>query len=178
MATTASAIETQHPEFTEKDPDWIVMEDGHAGERKIKSRGSVYLPTTSGQRALGLGTGKEGQALYDAYITRATYPTILKDTANALVGQSPGTVVGEITRLASTRRGGSLNATSSRLTSNYNASRYRCHAWPSSAGRQVSSTTNTTTSRYSTTSRTRTSRPQSLSERVPVGAASAATEKS
>jgi hypothetical protein len=92
--TAATEISSQHPDFTEKDPDWVVMEDGHAGERKIKSRGSVYLPTTSGQRALGLGqTGagssaknNEGQALYDAYITRANYPTILKDTANALVG--------------------------------------------------------------------------------------------
>lgn len=83
-------ISQQHPEFQLRDPDWVVMDDGHQGERKVKSRGSVYLPTTSGQRALGLGsngtTAKEGQALYDAYITRANYPTILKDTANALVG--------------------------------------------------------------------------------------------
>lgn len=86
MANAASAIETEHPEFTDKNPDWIVMEDGTKGERKIKSRGSTYLPTTSGQRALGLGAGKEGQALYDAYITRANYPTVLKDTGNALVG--------------------------------------------------------------------------------------------
>jgi len=90
MATVATQIETQHPEYVEKNPDWILIEDGHEGERKIKQRTTVYLPTTSGQRALGLGkTGNvsnEGQALYDAYITRANYPPILKDTANALVG--------------------------------------------------------------------------------------------
>lgn len=92
--TAATEISARHPDFTEREPDWIVQADGHAGERKIKSRGSVYLPTTSGQRALGLGaTGSgssaknnEGQALYDAYITRANYPSLLKDTANALVG--------------------------------------------------------------------------------------------
>lgn len=91
MANEQSAIQSQHPEFVKKQPDWIVMEDAHEGERKIKERGSLYLPTTSGQRALGLGNNaagvaNEGQALYDAYIIRANYPTILKETANALVG--------------------------------------------------------------------------------------------
>jgi len=62
------------------------MEDGHAGERRIKERSTVYLPTTSGQRALGMGTNQEGAALYASYLIRANYPTILKDTANALVG--------------------------------------------------------------------------------------------
>jgi len=91
MANATSDIQQEHPDFQTRNADWIVMEDGHEGERVIKSRGSVYLPTTSGQRALGLGNDgagkpKEGQALYDAYIIRANYPTILKDTANALVG--------------------------------------------------------------------------------------------
>ncbi|MCK5549932.1 MAG: DUF4055 domain-containing protein [Hyphomicrobiaceae bacterium] len=103
MATVATQIETQHPEYAEKNPDWVLVEDGHDGERKIKQRTFVYLPSTSGQRALGLnlptqralaggGTGRssadknEGQELYDAYLIRANYPPILKDTANALVG--------------------------------------------------------------------------------------------
>ncbi|MCK5496029.1 MAG: DUF4055 domain-containing protein [Hyphomicrobiaceae bacterium] len=94
MVTAASAIETEHPDFTQARPDWQLVQDGHEGERKVKSRGSFYLPTTSGQRALGLGstgsgskaTNNEGQALYDAYILRANYPSLLKDTANALVG--------------------------------------------------------------------------------------------
>lgn len=87
MATNAPTdISTQHPDYTEADKDWVVMEDGHGGERKVKERGSVYLPTTSGQRALGIESGKEGAALYEAYICRANYPPLLKDTANALVG--------------------------------------------------------------------------------------------
>ncbi|GAF87312.1 unnamed protein product, partial [marine sediment metagenome] len=45
-------IETRHPDFVVKDKDWIVMEDGHEGERRVKERTTVYLPTTSGQRAL------------------------------------------------------------------------------------------------------------------------------
>lgn len=91
MATSTSDIQSEHPDFTKILPEWVIQEDGHEGERKIKSRVNVYLPTTSGQRALGLGNDaggkpKEGQALYNAYIIRANYPTILKDTANALVG--------------------------------------------------------------------------------------------
>lgn len=83
---TPTDISTRHPDFVVKDKDWIVMEDGHAGESKIKERGTVYLPTTSGQRALGIASGQEGAELYAAYLIRANYPTILKDTANALVG--------------------------------------------------------------------------------------------
>lgn len=87
MPTNAPTdISTQHPDFTEADKDWVLMEDGHAGERKVKERGSVYLPTTSGQRALGIESGKEGAELYAAYLCRANYPPLLKDTANALVG--------------------------------------------------------------------------------------------
>ncbi len=87
MATNAPTdISPRPPQYTDADKDWGVMEDGHAGERKVKERASVYLPTTSGQRALGIESGKEGAALYEAYICRANYPPLLKDTANALVG--------------------------------------------------------------------------------------------
>ena len=89
--TTPNDIEQHHPQYDYRAPDWTLIEDGYEGERRIKLRGEVYLPMTSGQIALGAGTGangkpKEGQQLYDAYKMRANYPAILKDTANALVG--------------------------------------------------------------------------------------------
>ncbi len=90
MATVSNDIEQTHPQYDRKLPDWTIMADGYEGETKIKNRASVYLPTTSGQRALGLGssgaTVNEGQELYNAYIKRANYPALVRDIANALVG--------------------------------------------------------------------------------------------
>lgn len=90
MATVANDIESTHPDYDAIVPDWQLVSDGYKGERAIKQRSSVYLPTTSGQRALGLGktggTFNEGQELYNAYLLRANYPALVRDIANALVG--------------------------------------------------------------------------------------------
>lgn len=91
MATASPTdIEQRHPQYEYREPDWRKVEDGYEGERRIKQKGEIYLPATSGQLALGMGfngaTKKDGQALYDAYKLRANYPSLLKDTANALVG--------------------------------------------------------------------------------------------
>jgi len=90
MATVANDIEQTHPDYDRKKPDWDLVDDGYEGEARIKQRGSFYLPVTSGQRALGLGksgaTTNEGQLLYDSYLTRANYPSLVRDIANALVG--------------------------------------------------------------------------------------------
>jgi Domain of unknown function (DUF4055) len=91
MATEPNDIEQHHPQYDYRANDWTQIEDGYEGERRVKARGEVYLPMTGGQVALGIGNGpdgkpKQGQQLYDAYKTRANYPSILKDTANALVG--------------------------------------------------------------------------------------------
>jgi len=91
MATASPTdIEQRHPQYQYREPDWRKVEDGYEGERRIKQKGEIYLPATSGQLALGMGyngaTKKDGQALYDSYKLRANYPSLLKDTANALVG--------------------------------------------------------------------------------------------
>lgn len=93
MATTPKSpkdIEQHHPKYAHRLPDYILIEDGFEGERQVKKRTTTYLPVTSGQVELGLGTSgtkpKPGQVLYDGYLCRANYPSILKDTAVALVG--------------------------------------------------------------------------------------------
>jgi len=90
MANLSSDIEQTNPLYDLKVSEWTLVADGYEGEKKVKQRGSVYLPTTSGQRALGLGksgvNNNEGQELYDAYILRANYPALVRDVANALVG--------------------------------------------------------------------------------------------
>ena len=71
--------------------DWRLMRDCYDGERVVKGRRAVYLPVTSGQYALGMGTGtngrtRPGQLLYDAYLARAAFPEIVHQTISALVG--------------------------------------------------------------------------------------------
>ena len=79
-----------HPEYDDRKDDWKLCEDARAGESTVKMRKTRYLPSTSGQRALGMGlnngTPKAGQALYDAYLARAVFPDILRATSQALVG--------------------------------------------------------------------------------------------
>ncbi len=90
VVNSPQEISQQNPEYTYREPDWVVMEDTFEGERRIKQKGTTYLPATGGQIALGMGAdangNKEGQQLYDAYKLRAEFPTLVQDTANALVG--------------------------------------------------------------------------------------------
>lgn len=84
MGTT---LNQQHPQYIDNSADWDVMRDVYKGQRPIKAAGNIYLPYTSGQRALGVTTtNQEGYKLYDAYRLRAYFPEIVRDTTNALVG--------------------------------------------------------------------------------------------
>lgn len=82
----SSSISDPHPDFLARRPDWVVMFDTHQGQRHIKSKTTAYLPATSGMRALGLNPGDEGAELYAAYLTRAFFPDLVKETVRALIG--------------------------------------------------------------------------------------------
>jgi hypothetical protein len=75
-----------HPDYVARRPDWVLMFDTNEGQRHIKSKTSSYLPETSGMRALGLNAGDEGAELYKAYLIRAFFPDLVKETIRALVG--------------------------------------------------------------------------------------------
>jgi len=63
------------------------MFDTNEGQRHIKSQKNLYLPATSGMRALGLKKAEdEGAQLYAAYLTRAFFPDLVKETVRALAG--------------------------------------------------------------------------------------------
>ena len=84
-------FEHYHPLFRRRVDDWVVLADCHEGETRVKSRGPVYLPVTSGQHELGMGkTGagvaRPGQLLYDAYLKRAIFPDVVRATVSSLVG--------------------------------------------------------------------------------------------
>jgi hypothetical protein len=84
-----SNISDPHPDYAARRADWVVMFDTNEGQRHIKSKTTEYLPATSGMRALSSAPTKldgEGLALYNAYLTRAFFPDIVKETVRALTG--------------------------------------------------------------------------------------------
>jgi len=88
VATTGgSAVSNPHPDYLARRPDWVLMFDTNEGQRHVKSKKNKYLPITSGMTALGIKTAKdEGSLLYAAYLTRAFFPDLVKETVRALAG--------------------------------------------------------------------------------------------
>jgi len=88
-AQGGSNISDPHPDHNARRSDWVVMFDANEGQRHIKSKTTQYLPATSGMRALSSSATKldqEGLALYTAYLTRAFFPDLVKETVRALTG--------------------------------------------------------------------------------------------
>ena len=82
-----SAVSNPHPDFLARQPDWRLMFDTNEGQRHVKSQKNLYLPPTSGMRALGLKKAEdEGALLYGSYLTRAFFPDLVKETVRALAG--------------------------------------------------------------------------------------------
>jgi hypothetical protein len=84
-----SAIATPHPDFSARQPDWITMFDTNEGQRHIKSKSTKYLQATSGMTALSANPNvlsDEGLNLYAAYLQRAFFPDLVKETVRALTG--------------------------------------------------------------------------------------------
>ncbi|WP_050735331.1 DUF4055 domain-containing protein [Methylobacterium sp. ARG-1] len=104
-------LSSKHPKYAEAAPDWKVVRDTHAGERRVKELGTEYLPATSGMIAAGFMSGvsshaligrqredgqvearvggayqNEGQAQYDAYRCRAVFHPLVAASAEALIG--------------------------------------------------------------------------------------------
>lgn len=87
VSTSASdSVQTQHPNYIEVSPDWMIVRDAAKGERAVKQKTTTYLPTTSGMRAAGMGDGQEGQAMYNTYLKKAVFPYLVQPAVNALVG--------------------------------------------------------------------------------------------
>ena len=88
-AQGGSSISDPHPDYSARRPDWVTMFDAAEGQRHIKSKTTIYLPATSGMRALSATPTKltdEGLALYTAYLVRAFFPDLVKETVRALTG--------------------------------------------------------------------------------------------
>ncbi len=88
-AQGGSNISDPHPDHNARRSDWVIMFDTNEGQRHIKSKTTDYLPATSGMRALSPTPNKldgEGLKLYTAYLIRAFFPDLVKETVRALTG--------------------------------------------------------------------------------------------
>lgn len=79
-------IDTKHPQFEARLPDWEKTSDCYEGERRIKEKGELYLPPTAGMLYDGMGVGQPGLAAYQAYVARAVYPGFFADAVESNVG--------------------------------------------------------------------------------------------
>ncbi len=70
------SVETTHPLYNKRKPQWEVIRDCYEGEDAIKEKGEVYLP-----RAVG-----SSNAQYNAYKKRARWVNYLGRTLNGLHG--------------------------------------------------------------------------------------------
>lgn len=73
-------IDTRHPEYLHREPDWISCRDAMDGQRAIKAAGTRYLPMLTGQSS----------ADYASYRERALYYSITDKTVSALSGMALG----------------------------------------------------------------------------------------
>lgn len=80
-------LSQKHPQFTAQSPDWVLMRDSYRGERQVKSKGTLYLPATSGQIADGMENSEQaGYKSYQAYKTRARFPNFVREAVQTAVG--------------------------------------------------------------------------------------------
>lgn len=81
------SIDSKHPEYTIVSQDWEIMRDLYKGERAVKDKGEVYLPSTSGMQADGMAnTTQAGYKAYQAYKLRAVVPDSIKESVEILIG--------------------------------------------------------------------------------------------
>lgn len=82
-------VEQKHPDYSDRQADWVQMRDTYGGERLIKEAGETYLAATSGMVEDGSRGGDpnaRGAVQYNAYRTRARFPDLVSEAVQALLG--------------------------------------------------------------------------------------------
>ncbi len=80
------SVNSKHPEYLALVDDWKLMRDAYAGERRIKSQGTLYLGATQGMRVDGLNRTDRGFENYQSYLNRAVFPDCVHSTITAMIG--------------------------------------------------------------------------------------------
>lgn len=71
----------QHPDYVYYKPDWQLLRDSVAGERRIKEKGSLYLSPIDSD------ANPDGASKYRAFVERAVYTNMTARTLAGLVGK-------------------------------------------------------------------------------------------
>lgn len=82
-------LDTKHPEYQCKLPDWCQMRHTYSGQRAVKEHGTCYLPATSGMIEDGFGAPlgcSKGDKAYSAYLTRALFHGFVKEAVATGMG--------------------------------------------------------------------------------------------
>lgn len=80
-------LDARHPSYVEISPDWSLLRDSIAGERRVKERGQLYLPATQGMVHDGMNAVEApGYQAYLAYRTRAVYPDFVSEAIGHMLG--------------------------------------------------------------------------------------------
>lgn len=80
------AINSTHPDYDAHLEDWLMLRDAYEGERRVKSKGTTYLPATPAQVLDGMDAGKPGRIAYESYLKRAKFPDYVADAVEHYVG--------------------------------------------------------------------------------------------
>lgn len=81
------ALDSKHPLYTAFSPYWIKLRDAAAGEDAIKAAGELYLPATESMINDGMTSrAQSGYRAYEAYKMRSTYPPLVSNAVEVLVG--------------------------------------------------------------------------------------------
>jgi len=66
----------KHDDYEYRQPDWLMIRDFVEGERRVKAKGTAYLPRLDGQT----------EDNYKAYLRRTKFFPAVDKTLNALLG--------------------------------------------------------------------------------------------
>lgn len=79
---------SRHPQYSHSHSDWVLMRDSYKGERQVKSKGTIYLPPTSGQILDGYATDTNsiGHKSWLAYKLRARFPMFVREAIQTALG--------------------------------------------------------------------------------------------
>lgn len=92
-------LESTHPDYDKRAPQWIEMRDFYEGEDQVKSKRETYLPATKGMKLDGMrtvnGTPQIGAETYESYLKRAVFPDYVTEGVEFYVGllhEKPATI--------------------------------------------------------------------------------------
>ena len=78
------SVKTQHPEYAEHYPKWVMMQD--ALDDLVIQKGTAYLSKTPGMLALEKGGEDPESKVYNGYKSRAQYPLWVSDSVRTMNG--------------------------------------------------------------------------------------------